>query len=159
MAGRAFAISPARAARGNALFPLVARAIVAAVFLYAGASKLSAPDAFADAIGRYRLVPRLVAEALAFYLPWLEIACGAGVLWSRLRAGALAVASTLAVLFALAVASALARGLDIDCGCFGAQETAGRRPLALSLGFDMILAAACVALGWIGRQRRDPSTI
>ena len=101
------------------MLPFVVCCSLAAVFLYAGASKALDPASFAAALDNYRLLPHVGVIVAAIYLPWLEIVVGLGLLWPRTRAGALTVLSTLATSFTLAIGSALARGLDIDCGCFG----------------------------------------
>lgn len=127
------------------------RLAVAAVFIAAGALKARDPAAFATAVDHYRLLPHPAAAALALYLPWLEIVCGAGVLWARLRLGALNLLLGLCGMFAVALASAWWRHLDIACGCFGAG--AGSRPaLWLDLVRTLALGATCAVL--LGRELR-----
>jgi len=127
------------------------RLAVAAVFVAAGALKAHDPAAFATAVDHYHLLPYPAAAALALYLPWLEMMCGAGVLWARLRLGALNLLLGLCGMFAVALASAWWRRLDIACGCFGAG--AGSRPaLLLDLVRTLALAAACAVL--LGRELR-----
>ena len=115
------------------------RIILAAVFVYAGAAKALDPAAFADAIDSYRLLPYPAAAALALYLPWLEIVAGLGVIWSRARLGALALLLVLCLVFAVVVASAWIRNLDIACGCFGGGA-AGAAALRVSLIRSVTLA-------------------
>jgi len=122
-----------------------ARLAVAAVFLAAGGLKARDPAAFALAVDHYRLLPYPAAAALALYLPWLEIVCGAAVLWSRLRFGALNLLLALCVVFSGALASAWWRHLDIACGCFGAGP-AGRAALLLELVRSVVLGLVCAAL-------------
>jgi ABC-type nickel/cobalt efflux system permease component RcnA len=57
--------------------------------------------------------------ALAFYLPWLEIFCGLGLIFRFLYRGALSILTALILVFTLATIAAKVRGLDITCGCFG----------------------------------------
>jgi uncharacterized membrane protein YphA (DoxX/SURF4 family) len=113
------------------------------LFVYAGVLKALDPASFADDIGRYRLLPFFADAPLALYLPWLEITCGLALIAGLARRGALAVLLALTALFTLALASALARGLDLDCGCFGpAHPTAP----ALALARNFVLGAALVWL-------------
>lgn len=110
-------------------FPLtaafVARAILSAALLVAGLMKVADPAMFARSIFAFHLVPWPVAAAGALYLPWLEIVT-AGVLWARpMRAGAVRIACAMFALFSLALASALLRGLDVECGCFGRYGDTG----------------------------------
>jgi hypothetical protein len=49
------------------------------------------------------------------------------------------------VIFCAAIASALARGLVIDCGCFGASIPSRER-MWLDLGRDLLLVAAAATV-------------
>ena len=95
------------------------RILLCGTFVYAGASKLLDPQAFASDIGHYRLLPYPLAIALALYLPWLELLCGLAVTIRQLEYGALTLILGMCLTFAGALASAWWRGLDISCGCFG----------------------------------------
>src|SRR5207237_8664432 len=74
---------------------------------------------FAHDINNFRILPWIASVTLAFYLPWLEIFCGLGLVFRVLYRGALAILSALIVVFTLATIAAKVRGLDITCGCFG----------------------------------------
>ncbi len=115
------------------------RACVGLTFGLAGIAKLVDPNGFAEEIMRYQLVPWPGAVVLALWLPWLELLCGFGVFVPRLRLGALALAGFALVLFAGALGSAWARGLAIDCGCFGAAL--GRTSVPGAVGRDLVLLA------------------
>lgn len=94
--------------------------VVGGIFLYAGFIKAIAPLRFANDIDHYHLVPWAVGVRLAFYLPWLEILCGFALIFRQLYSGALAIVTALLVMFIGASVIARARGIDVDCGCFGA---------------------------------------
>ena len=141
-----------RGAQAGQVMGWVGRIILAAVFVYAGAAKALDPAAFADAIGSYRLLPHPAGVALALYLPWLEITGGLGVLWSRTRQGALSLLFLLCLVFAIAVASAWIRGLDIACGCFGGGAV-GAAALRTSLLRSASLALLAGALLWVEEAR------
>lgn len=134
---------------GGAKFVIVraVRLALGAVFVYAGVRKALDPAAFATAVRHYHLVPPLVAAAIAVYLPWLEVVCGAALGWRRARLGALNLLLLLCLLFAGVLTSALVRHLDIACGCFGGGA-AGRIPLQVDLVRSLVLAGACVFLLW-----------
>lgn len=95
-----------------------------AVFLCAGMVKVTDPAAFWGDIAAYRLVPHWLGFAMAVYLPWLEIICGALLMARKLDTGALVILLSLMVVFTLAVVSAWVRGLDIACGCFSSHARA-----------------------------------
>ncbi len=137
------------------LMAAAARLIVAGVFLYAGVGKALDPAGFADAIGNYRLAPYPVAVALSLYLPWLEIIGGAGLLWGRTRRGAALVLGALCLVFAAVATSALVRGLDIACGCFGSGSAGhGSASLVATQIRALVLAGLCVAVFWFDHRSR-----
>lgn len=121
---------------------------LAALFLWAGISKLTRPDLFTGAINNYRLLPYTASVVLAYALPWLEIITGAGLFVRRLRSGAALLAIFLFTLFFLALLQALIRGLNINCGCFGTLAEPGRRALTIAL---IRAAAGYAAALWLFR--------
>jgi hypothetical protein len=93
---------------------------IGALFVFAGVLKLRDPATFAVEITNYRWFAAL-APWLAVTLPPVEVVVGAALIvapaaWRR--GAALAVAG-LSALFTVAVAQALGRGINVDCGCFG----------------------------------------
>ncbi|AYF29430.1 MULTISPECIES: MauE/DoxX family redox-associated membrane protein [Micromonospora] len=141
--------SPSRAGRWQALRPwlgVAARLGLAAVWLIAGGTKVGDLAASGRAVNAYQVMPYDVATVIGAALPFVELALGllllAG-LATRISAG---VSAALLVVFIAGIASAWARGLAIDCGCFGSggQLAAGQTPSYLpeilrDLGF-LVLA-------------------
>jgi uncharacterized membrane protein YphA (DoxX/SURF4 family) len=111
---------------------------MAAIFTYAGIDKIRDPLSFADSIAGFAILPAVLINLLALGLPPFEIASGLMLLgpWTR-RVGALAVA-VISVIFFTALASALLRGLTLDCGCFGTGAPSRPR-MWLELGLDVML--------------------
>jgi uncharacterized membrane protein YphA (DoxX/SURF4 family) len=103
-------------------FPWVstaARLVLGAVMLLAGALKINDPEAAAQAVRAYKLLPGALEAPVGWGLPFLEVAIGLLlVVGFGVRAAGLA-AGVFMVVFIVAVSSAWARGLAIDCGCFG----------------------------------------
>lgn len=128
------------------------RLVVGGVFVVAGGLKAMHPAEFAVAVGHYRLLPLAGDNLVALTLPWVEVTAGLFVLagvW--LRAAALVIA-LLTAGFMVAILSALARGLNIECGCFG---TVDGRPIGVtSLALDTGLMALA---GWLVRRTRGIS--
>jgi uncharacterized membrane protein YphA (DoxX/SURF4 family) len=120
-------------ARGTTVWPWIstlARLGLAAVFLIAGGTKVGDLAASGRAVNAYRLMPFEVAKVVGAAQPFLEIALGLLLLIgvaTRLIAG---IGAVLLVLFIAGIASAWARGLQIDCGCFskGGELGAGQTP-------------------------------
>ena len=125
------------------IFRPILRVLLGAVFCYAGVAKALNPGQFAIDIDHYRLLPYFALAPLALYVPWLEIVSGISVVFGPARRGALFVLLALNFIFTLAVGSALVRGLDITCGCFGAALS---MPLSLSLARNLLLGAASLWL-------------
>ena len=94
-------------------------AVIGGLFIYAGALKVVDPVKFTTDIQNFRILPWTLSVPLAFYLPWLEIVSGAALIFGWLRSGALAILTSLTLIFIGATISAQVRGIDLDCGCFG----------------------------------------
>jgi len=118
------------------------RLVVGGVFLYASWNKLHEPQAFAEVIHNYRLVPYALLHPWAHLLPVLEAMAGAALVLGVLRRGAALTLAGLTTIFIVAIAAALARGLDISCGCF---NTDAGHAVGLDLLLrDLALLAACL---------------
>jgi hypothetical protein len=113
-------------------------ALIGLLLVAAGAVKLLDPAAFAIDILNYRILPWTAGVLLALYLPWLEIVCGAALLFHRAYRGGLCVAAGLFAMFVIAYGSTRPRGLDVACGCFGHGIHRGYWPLLI--GDTLLLA-------------------
>jgi uncharacterized membrane protein YphA (DoxX/SURF4 family) len=89
------------------------------VFLLAGISKALDMNSFASEISAYQIVPAALVQPMAIALPLLEILIGAYLLAGLMQRWAAVAAGALLLVFIGAMAQALARGLTLDCGCFG----------------------------------------
>ena len=129
------------------------RLAVGGTFVSAGVLKILDPARFASAVGNYRLASHELINIIAILVPWIETVAGLCVLagiW--LRPSALIV-TVMTGIFLLVIASALARGLNIECGCFG---TIGGRKIGLQslvIGFALFCLAALLTV----RTRDRPS--
>lgn len=121
---------------------LACRLVVGGVFVYASLGKLADPAGFAMAVSHYRLVPLPILHVFASLLPVVEMVAGASLVLGFRTRGAALVAGAMTLVFSAAIAAALARNLDISCGCF---HTDGGHAVGLSLLWrDALLLAACV---------------
>ena len=83
---------------------------------------------------------------IALALPWLELVAGFGLLIPQIRRGSALVIVLLLIAFILLHASAWARGLDINCGCFNTHEF-GKAPNYLWLILrNICLLATCTCV-------------
>lgn len=106
-------------ARFQPYVTLIGRLLLGGVLLVAGGLKVVKPTDSANAVAAYKLLPINIAHLFGYALPWFEVALGillvAGIL---LRPAAIA-GGLIMLVFIAAIASAWARGLLLDCGCFG----------------------------------------
>ena len=98
-----------------------ARVLVAAVFVFAGFSKLLLPHAEVIAlIQQYEVIPSAVIPSIAAYLPWVEVLSGTALLIGFFTTqAALAVAVQLVSFSCLMIVVMLSGVVIEDCGCFG----------------------------------------
>jgi putative oxidoreductase len=97
------------------------RIYLAAVFLAACYHKLLEPGSFALDIATYQILPLSLINFMAIVLPWIELVAGVMLLLGfRTRAAALLM-SGMMFMFTVAISIAVAKGLDMSCGCFASQ--------------------------------------
>jgi uncharacterized membrane protein YphA (DoxX/SURF4 family) len=125
-----------------------ARLLLGVVLVVAGALKLPDPAAAMRAVRAYRLLPEALVGPVAFGLPVLEIAVGLALLAGVFVRTAAVASAVLMVVFLAAVGSAWARGLQIDCGCFGGggQVAAGQTGYPGEVARDVGLLLVALAL-------------
>ena len=100
-------------------FGLFARLTLGGVIFAAGALKVTTPYKSAAAMRAYELLPVSIANFFGYVLPWFEVGLGALLILGVATRLSGFIAGSLMIAFILAIASAWARGLSIDCGCFG----------------------------------------
>ena len=135
-----------RGERVKDLIGLVARLFLGGVLLYAGAVKVGKPLTSERAVQAFEIFPMELAGWIGLVLPFVEIVLGV-LLVLGLFTRPVAIASTLLmVAFIIGISQAWARGLTIDCGCFGgggqigADET--RYPQEIARDASFALAGA-----------------
>lgn len=152
-----------RAFLGNRWVILFCRLALGAIFIAAAVPKIINPLGFAEDIGNYHILPLLGINPLAITLPWIELVAAllliAGI-WVR---GMALLINGMLVVFIVAISSALLRGIDLNCGCFGKGDGAsGLETIIRDVG---MLVLGFVALAWdrgelslLGLLRRRPSS-
>jgi len=98
-----------------------ARLFLGLVFVYASIDKILHPAAFAETVYNYQILPNLLINVTAIVLPWLEFLIGSLLILGLWMPGAVFTCNALLLLFFATVLFNMARGLDIDCGCFTAS--------------------------------------
>lgn len=100
---------------------LAARFFLGFIFVYASIDKILHPAAFAETIHNYQILPDLLINVAAVVLPWLEFVIGSLLILGLWMPGAVFTCNGLLLVFFATLVFNLARGLDIDCGCFSAS--------------------------------------
>jgi uncharacterized membrane protein YphA (DoxX/SURF4 family) len=98
---------------------LVSRVVLGLVFLLAGISKAMDMHSFAGEISAYQMMPAALVQPMSIALPLLEVLLGLYLLAGLMQRWAAVAAGALLLVFIVAMAQAMARGLTLDCGCFG----------------------------------------
>jgi cobalt-zinc-cadmium efflux system protein len=101
------------------------RLLLGAVFLYASYDKILNPEAFAQAVYNYQILPDAVVNLTALALPWLELLLGLCLVTGVWLPGATVTSAGLLLIFIAALVFNQLRGLDIHCGCFSTETTEG----------------------------------
>lgn len=124
---------------------VAARLVLAVVFAYAGWSKATDLAGSGRAVNAYQLMPFAAAKAIGAALPFVELALAALLLVGLATRLAAACAAGLLTVFLVGISSVWARGLSIDCGCFGGGGTlaAGAHP---NYFWDLVRDLALLAL-------------
>jgi len=124
------------------------------MFLYAGAVKLDDVRALAVDVANYRLLPDWAVPAFAAALPGVEVVCGLGLLLGGWVRAAAWLSALMMIAFSIATGQALVRGINLDCGCFGA----GRAPVTMmTLYRDLALLVAALATAFFSPADRPAS--
>ena len=133
---------------------LLARIVLGVVLIWAGAAKVGRPKTSMRAVQAFDILPTQLAGWVGLTLPFVEVILGV-LLVIGLFTRVTAVVSTLLMLaFVVGIAQAWARGLTIDCGCFGGggQVAASETTYGLDIARDLALAACGAYLVWRPRS-------
>jgi putative oxidoreductase len=129
----------------------VLRVFLGGFYVVAGAVKIPDPGKFAGAVANYRLLPHELINLVAITLPWIEIAAGLLLIIGIWRISSAWLINLMTLMFIAAIAAAVARGLSIECGCFG---TVGGRKVGLwAIAEDVALLAGGLWMIWHWTRR------
>lgn len=122
---------------------LIFRLILGVIFLFSAIGKIANPAEFAESILNYRLLPDILLNITAMTLPWIELICGAFLIFGFCVKESSAILLLLLIVFTTSVFIAVLRGLDIECGCFGTlmAESVGFRKISENLVFILFSIA------------------
>ncbi len=130
---------------------------LAALFIYGGVTKLFDPKSFAHVISSYDIVPETLLPFVAIGLPLLETLAGIALLFDI--PGSLAVISGLLGLFVFVLGYGIFNDLNVDCGCFGAEELAQQDSLRQAFYRDLFLVGVIVPYLYLSRWVRTRTVL
>ena len=110
------------------------RLFIGVAFVWAGVVKIADPAAFQEGLVNYRMFPAALIAPIAVTVPPIEVVAGLCLIVGYLSRGSALVATGMLAMFTIAIVQAIARGIDIECGCFGAGG-----PEAASIGWAEVV--------------------
>jgi uncharacterized membrane protein YphA (DoxX/SURF4 family) len=131
----------------------ICRILLAAVFIWAGIGKILRPAEFSDAVAAFRILPITSTNIVAIILPWVELLTGLSLLFGVMRRSGALLCVILNLIFIAAIISAMARGLDIECGCFTLSRAHDRVGWSL-MARDIALVVLCLPVLLISKKDR-----
>ena len=102
---------------------LVCRLTLGGVLFVAGYLKVDKLEVSQMAVRSYELLPIPLANFLGQTLPLFEVVIGLLLIVGAATRAVAALGGFTMFIFIIAIAQAWARGLNIDCGCFGGGRT------------------------------------
>jgi uncharacterized membrane protein YphA (DoxX/SURF4 family) len=134
---------------------IAGRLILAGIFLYAGYEKFREPWLqFAIAVDSFKAVPDSWIEPIARTLPVGEILLGIALVSSVLARWFSLIATLLLTLFLSVGIRAYAKGLQVDCGCFGSGKSDGIDAMWFAEHGAMVALALAVTVGYFLMARK-----
>lgn len=132
----------------NKYLLLILRLVLGGLFIFSAVTKIVDAEYFAKSLYNYRLLPEASLNFAALIIPWIELIVGVLLaLGIFVRESAL-LGSVMMVVFIAAISIALARGLDIECGCFGTKD--GGKVGVLKIIEDVLLLLGFIWLTFYG---------
>lgn len=115
------------------------------MFVYSGLIKMLDVASFAESVEAYQMLPAFGVSIVAYSLPVAEWIVGVALIATKWQRFAAVGVLGLLMVFFIGLSQAIARGLDISCGCFGTDE-GGRGELLAALLRDVGLMVPTVWL-------------
>jgi protein-disulfide isomerase/uncharacterized membrane protein YphA (DoxX/SURF4 family) len=125
------------------------RLALGVIWIWAAWSKLRAPREFVQAVRAYDATPEWLSKAIGYGLPVLELCLGILLILGIVVRMAAVASGVLFLVFLIGLIQASARGLQLECGCFGGGgATAGNTSYTLDILRDVGLLVLAGYLAW-----------
>jgi len=128
------------------------RIALAALFIYGGVVKLFDPKAFAAVISAYDLVPESLLAVVAIGLPIIETVAGVALIFDR--PWGLHLITAMLALFIFVLGYGILGDLNVDCGCFGAEDLNKQAGLRNAFYRDLVLIGIVMPYLYLSRRVR-----
>ncbi len=153
--------SPAAASRTwHDWVGLAARLVLGGVIFVAGALKVFDLGASVNAVRGYQLLPYDLTAPVGYALPFFEVLLGAALIAGLLTRWSGLLGALLMLAFTIAIASAWARGISIDCGCFGGGGEIEREKAIAAYPWEIARDIGLAAAGlWLFFRPRTPFSL
>jgi uncharacterized membrane protein YphA (DoxX/SURF4 family) len=139
---------------------IAGRLIIAGIFLYAGYEKVREPWLqFAISVESFKMVPETWLEPIARILPWFEIALAISLLPGIFSRWFSLIATGLFAFFLFIGIRASVKGLNVDCGCFGAGHSGAIDAEWFAEHVAMLALGLAVTVGEFLRARRPKESL
>ncbi len=139
----------------NKYVVITLRVLLGLIFIYSSVGKLFNSAEFAKAILRYDFLPIYFVNLLAIVLPWLEFVVGLLLIAGIYKKASSFLAGASLVMFLIALISAVARGLDISCGCFSLEESSSKGDIMYRIIQDFFMLAAVIIVYKFGDAKKE----
>lgn len=97
---------------------LICRIVVGLMFIVVGVGKIAHPEEFANEIANYQILPNVFINIFAIIIPWIELFAGTLLIFGVQTEASSLVLGAMTIVFTTAVIIAMAKGLNIECGCY-----------------------------------------
>lgn len=136
----------------NDYVTMLCRIIFGLTFIYASLDKIASPDQFARVVYNYHLVPGSLINLFALVLPMSELFAGIFLILGIFYKGARNYLVFLMILFIIAIAVNVFRGVNLECGCFSVSSKAKSQGLELIARDIVMLIPGLVLLASRSRK-------
>ena len=136
------------------MLTLSARFILGGVFVYASFDKILHPTAFAEAVYNYQILPDGLINLTAIVLPCLELVLGIFLIINFWMPGTVVMINLFLMTFIGALLFNMARGLNINCGCFSTTAVESSMNILTVLRDTSLLAIAVYLIYAIFSSRK-----
>jgi uncharacterized membrane protein YphA (DoxX/SURF4 family) len=124
----------------NDILAIICRLTFGIIFIYASLDKIASPDQFARVVYNYHIVPSSLINVFALILPMTELIAGICLILGIWYTGARNYLIILMAIFLIAISINMARGVNLECGCFSVSSK------AKSFGYELILRDLAMVL-------------